>query len=81
MPCAMITQNEVTSQVSKGTGASASALLRLLFFCPLPPSPSGQAEQEAWPGQVGESGSCHLPAFPWKCQLSLKGQGFKPMVK
>lgn len=72
MPCAMITQNQVTSQVSEITGASASALLRLLVSSP---HSGGQAEQETVPGQVGESGSCQPLAFPWKCQLSLRGQG------
>lgn len=43
MPCAVITQNEVTSQVPAVTGASASAFL---WFLASSPHSSGQAEQE-----------------------------------
>lgn len=47
MPCVMITQNEVTSQVPEVAVAPASALLQLLATSP---HRSGQAEQEAVAG-------------------------------
>lgn len=57
MPCATITQNEITSQVPEVTGASASALLRLLVSSPDSGGPAKQEKvaaviRQLFPGSV-----------------------------